>query len=164
VQKLIEPQCREYTVQKGDTSFERVAARKEVYGDERRSDAVARANPWADPTKLKPGITVLRIPVDPTNIQGKLVWVEEPIAEEAPSPPVPTPAPEPPPQPPAKTYTTQRNDTLSDISKKFYGRAGLWKLIADANKDVISNPDRLPNGVVIKIPPAPAGHPGSPPD
>ncbi len=161
VQRIIEPQFRDYLVQKGDTSFERVAARKEVFGDAAKAAILGRANPMFSPDRLKPGVTVLQIPQDPDNIQGKLVWVDEAIPDEVivdsvppkPAPPVPpTPAPE------GKTYTIQKDDTLWSISEKFYGKGALWPTIAEANKDVIPNPDRPPLGGSIRIPPAPASH------
>jgi nucleoid-associated protein YgaU len=158
VQKLLPPEYRDYLVQKGDTSFERIAARKEVFGNARLGDAIARSNKFTDPTRLKPGVTTVRIPVDPENTQGKLVWVDEPAPdEEQPQSPVAPPL-----SPPArvaaelKTYTIQKDDTLWDISKKFYGKGALWRTIAEANKDVMPNPDRPPSGVSIRIPPAPS--------
>ena len=167
VQKLVPPEMHEYRVQKGDTGFDRIAARAEVYGNRKFGDAVARANPWASPDKLKPGVTVLKIPVDPDNIQGKLVWVDEPMPDDpgasaaSDSPTQVSPIARPAlaaSDAATKTYTIQKDDTLSDISKRFYGRSGLWKAIADANKDVIPNPDRLPSGATIKIPPAPSSN------
>lgn len=152
VQKLVEPQFRDYLVQKGDTSFERIAARKEVFGDATKAAILGRANPMFSPDRLKVGVTVLRIPLDPDNIQGKLVWVDEPIPDEPvvlPSPPKPAPQPE------GKTYTIQGGDTLWTIAEKFYGKGHQWRTIADANKDVMPDPDRPKVGVVIRIPPAP---------
>ena len=162
VQKLVPPETRDYRVQKGDTGFDRIAARAEVYGDRKLGDAIARANPWASPDKLKAGVTVLKIPVDPDNIQGKLVWVDEPMAEDGAGGPAAPPGdlttgPAAPAQA-AQTYKIQKDDTLSDISKRFYGRTSLWKTIAEANKQAIPNPDRLTTGVTIKIPPAPSSN------
>ncbi len=155
VQKLVAPEFREYVVQKGDTTFERIAARKDVLSDSRLGSLIARANPMADPTKLKPGVTVLHIPVDPENITGKLVWVDEPIPDSVPeATPTPTPTPSKPAQA-GKSYTIQKDDTLWKIAEDFYGKGALWRTIAEANKDVIPNPDRPKPGTVIRIPPAP---------
>ena len=154
VQKMVEPQFREYVVQKGDTSFERIAARKEVFGDSTKAAIISRANPLVSPDRLKAGETKVRIPVDPDNIQGKLVWVDEPIPDEtvvvAPPPPKPAPQPE------GKTYTIQSGDTLWSIAEKFYGKGVLWRTIADANKDTLPDPDRPKLGAVLRIPPAPS--------
>jgi nucleoid-associated protein YgaU len=152
VQKMVEPQFREYIVQKGDTSFERIAARKEVFGDAAKASIISRANPLVSPDRLKAGDTRIRVPLDPDNIQGKLVWVDEPIPDEA---VVITPPPKPAPQPEGKTYTIQSGDTLWTIAEKFYGKGVLWRTIADANKDTLPDPDKPKLGAVLRIPPAP---------
>jgi hypothetical protein len=155
VQKLLPPQFREYTVQKGDTSFDRIAARKEVFGSAKLGAAVSRSNPFVSPDRLKPGVTVLKIPIDPENIQGKLVWVDEgPDGQIVPVPPTPDFIP-PAPNAGDKSYTLQGEDTLSSVAERFYGKSSMWKIIADANKDVIPNPNMLKPGTVIRIPPAP---------
>ena len=51
-----------------------------------------------------------------------------------------------------KTYTVQKGDTLSSISKKVYGDAGRWKDIWNANKDVVPNKDKLKVGTKLRIP------------
>jgi nucleoid-associated protein YgaU len=49
-------------------------------------------------------------------------------------------------------------DTLSDIANEIYGRAGLWTVIRDANRDAVGDDgSRLRPGMVLKIPPAPHG-------
>ncbi|MBS1551626.1 MAG: LysM peptidoglycan-binding domain-containing protein [Bacteroidetes bacterium] len=49
-----------------------------------------------------------------------------------------------------KTYTVKSGDTLSKISKEFYGDAGKYMDIAKANN--ISNPDKINVGQELKIP------------
>ncbi len=58
-------------------------------------------------------------------------------------------------QPPSRTYTVVRGDSLSRIAKRFYGDAGLWPLIQEANADLIRDPDRIQAGWVLAIPPKP---------
>ena len=53
----------------------------------------------------------------------------------------------------ASEYTIMKDDTLQKISKKFYDTYGKWQKIYEANKDKISNPNRLKTGVTITIPP-----------
>lgn len=53
----------------------------------------------------------------------------------------------------ATTYTVQRGDTLSHIAKQFYGRAGEWNAIFEANRDQLDDPDLIQPGQVLKIPP-----------
>ena len=55
-----------------------------------------------------------------------------------------------------RTYTIEKGDTLSKIAKEHLGRAGAWKQIFDANRDVLDDPDRIFPGQVIKLPPADA--------
>ncbi len=57
----------------------------------------------------------------------------------------------PPPSVP-KTYTVQPGDTLSKISKHFYGEAGKYMKIFEANRDKLSSPDLIKVGQVLTIP------------
>jgi LysM repeat protein len=50
------------------------------------------------------------------------------------------------------TYTVQSGDTLSAISKKFYGNANDYMEIFNANRDQLSDPDKIKPGQVLKIP------------
>ena len=43
--------------------------------------------------------------------------------------------------PAARIHTVVKGDTLSKLAKQYYGSAGQWKRIYEANKDVIENPD-----------------------
>jgi nucleoid-associated protein YgaU len=43
-------------------------------------------------------------------------------------------------------------DTLSQIAKQIYGSERYWKHIWEANKKVISDPNRLPQGCKLLIP------------
>jgi nucleoid-associated protein YgaU len=50
-----------------------------------------------------------------------------------------------------QTYTVVKGDNLSKIAKHFYGRQD-WQRIFDANRDQLSDPDRIQPGQVLKIP------------
>lgn len=52
----------------------------------------------------------------------------------------------------ANSYTVAAGDTLSKISNRFYGDANQWQRIFDANRDVLTNPDRIFPGQVLRIP------------
>lgn len=52
-----------------------------------------------------------------------------------------------------QTYTVVKGDSLSKIAKALYGSAGKWKVIYEANKDMIKNPDLIYPGQVLRIPP-----------
>lgn len=51
-----------------------------------------------------------------------------------------------------QTYTVQKGDTLSHIAQQFYGKAGAWNQIFEANRDQLDNPDLIQPGQVLKIP------------
>ena len=52
----------------------------------------------------------------------------------------------------AKTYTVKSGDTLSAIAKAQLGSAGDYMKIYDANRDQLSDPDKIKPGQVLKIP------------
>jgi nucleoid-associated protein YgaU len=54
----------------------------------------------------------------------------------------------------AQTYTVQAGDTLSKISKQFYGDANKYMKIFEANKDVLNDPNMIKVGQVLKVPAA----------
>ena len=51
-----------------------------------------------------------------------------------------------------KTYTVKPGDTLSKIAKETLGDANAYTDIFNANKDVLSDPDKIKPGQVLKIP------------
>jgi nucleoid-associated protein YgaU len=52
----------------------------------------------------------------------------------------------------SKTYTVQPGDTLSKISKQFYGNANDYMKIFNANRDKLSDPNKIQPGQELKIP------------
>lgn len=52
----------------------------------------------------------------------------------------------------AQTYTVTAGDTLSKISKHFYGNANAYMKIFEANKDQLKDPNVIKPGQVLKIP------------
>lgn len=50
------------------------------------------------------------------------------------------------------TYTVEKGDTLSAIAKQFYGNAGKWDAIYQANRDQLDDPDKIFPGQQLKIP------------
>ena len=51
-----------------------------------------------------------------------------------------------------RTYTVQPGDTLSKISKEVYGKPAEYMKIFDANRDVLSDPNKINPGQTLKIP------------
>ncbi len=56
-------------------------------------------------------------------------------------------------QPPAQFYTVVKGDTLSKIAKEFYGNANEYPRIFEANKPMLSHPDKIYPGQNLRIPP-----------
>ena len=56
-------------------------------------------------------------------------------------------------EPEAQFHTVVRGDTLSAIAKKFYGNANKYMAIFEANKPMLSHPDKIYPGQVLRIPP-----------
>src|SRR5271163_3559011 len=52
----------------------------------------------------------------------------------------------------ARMYTVQAGDSLSKISKDFYGDASKYMKIFEANKDKMSDPDKVRVGTELLIP------------
>lgn len=52
----------------------------------------------------------------------------------------------------ARTYTVKSGDTLSEIAKEHLGSAGAYMKIYEANRDQLSDPDKIKPGQVLKIP------------
>ena len=52
----------------------------------------------------------------------------------------------------SRWYTVVRGDTLSAIAKTQYGNAGQYPKIFEANKPMLSNPDKIYPGQVLRIP------------
>ena len=73
------------------------------------------------------------------NIEG-IAKVEDSIAVETP-------------EPESVMYTVQKGDTLSAIAKQHYGNANAYMTIFEANKPMLSHPDKIYPGQMLRIPP-----------
>jgi len=52
----------------------------------------------------------------------------------------------------SRTYTVQSGDTLSKISKQFYGSANLYMKIFEANRNQLDDPNQIKVGQQLLIP------------
>lgn len=124
------PKFRTHVVRPGDT-FQKIA--REYFGTAERASVIARANPFVDPTRLRPG-RELRIPVDPENMQGReIVTRAEPSVG-------------------ARTYTVRSGDTLSGIASRLMGSSRHAGAILRANRKLISAAEDLRPGMELVIP------------
>ncbi|MFT4240954.1 MAG: peptidoglycan-binding protein LysM [Acidovorax sp.] len=57
------------------------------------------------------------------------------------------------PEPEAQYHDVVRGDTLSAIAKKFYGDANKYPVIFEANKPMLTHPDKIYPGQKLRIPP-----------
>ena len=56
------------------------------------------------------------------------------------------------PEPESQWHTVVSGDTLSKIAKKFYGDANKYNGIFEANKPMLSHPDKIYPGQMLRIP------------
>ncbi len=56
------------------------------------------------------------------------------------------------PEPEAQFYTVEPGDNLSKIAKQYYGDANKYPVIFEANKPMLSDPDKIYPGQVLRIP------------
>jgi nucleoid-associated protein YgaU len=140
---VIPPRFRDYTVKKGDT-VESIA--KSELGSAKYAPAIREANALTDLEKPKAG-RVIRIPMDPTNIQGRPVSPPPTQMASQPAPTGPAAA--------AEEYTIKSGDSLEKIAKAKYGSTRFKDLIYEANKDRLKDPDSLRAGDKLRLPPKP---------
>lgn len=53
---------------------------------------------------------------------------------------------------PGQKYTVVSGDTLGKIARRFYGEAGHYKVIFEANRDQLNDPDMIKVGQVLTLP------------
>jgi len=69
------------------------------------------------------------------------------------APPAAAPAPAPAAAPAeARIHEVKPGDTLSALAKHYYGKAGMYMKIFEANRDQLSNPDLIKVGQKLRIP------------
>jgi len=124
---------KEHSVQKGETL---AAIALHYYGESKHWRTIAEANAAAvpNPDRVREGqkLTIPQLQTQPRT---------EPAVDAA-----TTPAP-------GVKYKVQKGDTLISIARTTYGRNGEWERIFNANKDKLSTPDRIVEGMVLYLPP-----------
>lgn len=138
-----------YKVKKGDT-LERIAI--DLWGDKARVADLRRANNNLNPKKLLEGM-ILNVPQDgvaaaPAQV-GLAATPKKPVAADAGAAAKGT-APKP--SPGVRTYTVKSGDTLTSISRAFYGTPHKVADIVKANPTALKDPDKLYAGLVLSIP------------
>jgi nucleoid DNA-binding protein/phage tail protein X len=89
-------------------------------------------------------------------IEDSLPLVPVVVPPTATTPPATAPAAATPPASdgPAKQYRLQHGDFLTTIARNEYGKKVFWVYLYEENKSIIRNPNIVPEGVLITIPPA----------
>lgn len=125
-----------YVVQDGDAGFWGIAQKKEIYGNGKYWQLIAKANPNVDSINLRAGQKLV-IPPRPAS-----ATVPAAVAVGGPPPSLAA----------GQTiYVVEEGDAgFWEIAKKRYGNGALWQAIAKANPNV--NPQRLRAGQKIVIP------------
>jgi len=135
--RVIPPEFTQHTVRENETMGSIARA---LWGSSSRWDVISRANPSVDPDRLRVGM-VLRIPVDPDNIQGKVVRDDrDPGTRAEPTPKV-------------VEYFVQSGDSLSRIAQRFYGSSRHADFIFEYNRATLRSKDDLKIGQLLKLPP-----------
>jgi nucleoid-associated protein YgaU len=130
-----------YVVQKDDKGYWGIAEKPFVYGDGRKWDLIAKANPNADPARLQVNQELVIPPlVRVTDTRPITISSTRPSGTHG-------------------QYTIKAGDTLVTIAKSQYGDANLWQAIAKANPEV--DPTRLKIGKDLVIPPLSEVRPGA---
>jgi nucleoid-associated protein YgaU len=108
----------------------RVSGKREVSNADKRREAVNRR------TARRAGVKASAVSRGVPGIGGKPASSEPKIMD---------------------SYTVKKGDTLSQIAKNFYGSGSqkYWKLIQDANQDIIKDANLIKPGQVFKIPEKP---------
>lgn len=66
--------------------------------------------------------------------------------------PAPSPVQKPDENPYAQHYVVQKGDTLSKIAEEFYGDKMLYPKIFEANRDILTDPNKIKPGQKLRIP------------
>ncbi|MFH1745971.1 MAG: LysM peptidoglycan-binding domain-containing protein [Planctomycetota bacterium] len=130
------PAATKYTIKRGDRLY---AIAEEHYGDGKYWTKIRDANPGIDPDKLKIGQEITLPPV-------------EEVKGVTPTPAAPQPGSTQPPTARA-TYVVEEGDTLISIARNVLKDGDRWREIYDLNRDKLDNPDVIPVGTELKLPP-----------
>jgi nucleoid-associated protein YgaU len=66
--------------------------------------------------------------------------------------PASSPAPKAADNPYAQHYVVQKGDSLSKIAEQFYGDKMLYPKIFEANRDILTDPNKIKPGQKLRIP------------
>lgn len=137
---ILVPRFRNYTVQAGDTLS--AIAEKEL-GNAKLGSVIAQANQLMSPAHLKAG-RVIRIPVDPSNVQGVAVQVSDDGSSQRVATKTPTL--------PVAEYVVRKGDSLAGISRRVYGSEKYADFLFEANKSTLTDASSIKPGQTLRVP------------
>jgi nucleoid-associated protein YgaU len=150
---IAEPVSNSYTIKPGDTLW---SIAKEFYnGDGTKSKLIAEANKdkIPNPNRIKVGTEIV---IPPSGSSTMPMGRTEPAQEQSYN------------TSEGQNYTVRKGDTLSSISKKFYGTVNKRNIIVDANRDRLATESttlkvgwKLVIPKLSKSPGQPAGSPAN---
>lgn len=135
------PPARVHEVRSGE-SLSSIAHR--YYGEVGLTERLAKHNGVTDPDMLWAGRTIEIPPAAVLNGDAAAPPASEPVAT-----PPPETAGE---TAPHGTYRVRPGDSLSTIAQRFMSSAGQWRRLYELNRDVISDPNEVQAGTVLRIP------------
>ncbi len=137
---------RRYTVKLGDSLW---TIARDQYGDGMKHKLIQQANPDADPDNLKIGSTLL-LPDLPPRTEPEPVVTGRPRPEPTGADPLALGL-----GGDARTVIVQPGEGLWDIALREYGDGMKWRMIYNANRDRISDPNVVRAGMKLVVPPRP---------
>lgn len=132
-----------HTIASGDTLAKIAMAH---YGDEAKWTEIKKANPGLDEHRLKVGTKLTLPPVGDASPARPVVATEPGGATTAKSTAGAAPA--------SETHKVVAGDTLRKIARAVLNDERRWREIYELNSDRLKNPDRLEEGMVLKLPAA----------
>jgi nucleoid-associated protein YgaU len=104
-----------------------------------RDEAIGSTAPRATPIRNDARPRTAEVVIEPEiSLEPEEVVVERPVPRS----------------PERVIHVVQSGETLQEISKRYFQTVRRWKDIADANRNVLPNPDRLRSGIRLVIPDA----------
>lgn len=125
------PAATQYTIQRGDSLY---AIAREHYGDGKYWTKIRDANPDINPDRLKIGQVITLPALEAPQDAGRESTGPAAAAGRA-------------------TYVVEEGDTLTSTARHVLGDGSRWREIYELNKDRISDPDVVPVGIELKLPP-----------
>lgn len=139
----VAPEAKTHVVAPGET-FGKIAAKYFSGRVQKGTDAIMKANPTVEPTRMRQGITLV-IPdlgAEPARSDGKAPIL--PAKSERPEGSSGVTK--------GSTYVVRKGDSLPVLSKRAYGDTARWQDIWLENFNAIDDPDHLLPGTRLKIP------------